>query len=103
MNLNRISLVSLLLNLIQLCSLECNAHKNKWSTITPCFEDGEKLSTCPSQDDSCEKASGFKLVRLQGIRVSGGLDYYSPNRLGNNTIISFVMSVLTVGSWLVPR
>ena len=70
MNLDRISLVSLLLNLIQCCSLEGNTHKNKRPFTTPCFEEAKDLSTCSSLDDSCENASGFKLVRLQGIRVS---------------------------------
>ena len=80
MNRDRISLVSFLLNLIQFCSLECNAHKNRRPFTTPCFEEGENLSTCSSLDDSCENSSGFKLFRLQGVRVSEGLDYYSLNR-----------------------
>ena len=80
MNLDRISLASFLLYSIQFCSLEGDAHKNKRTFATPCFGEGENLSTCSSLDDSCENASGFKLVRLQGIRVSGGLEYYSLNR-----------------------
>lgn len=80
MNLDRISLASFLLNLIQFCSLEGNAPKNKRPFTKPCFEERERLSTCSSLDDLCENANGFKLVRLQGVRVSGGLEYYSLNR-----------------------
>ena len=80
MNLDRISLASFLFNLIQFCSLEGNAPKKKWPSTTPCFEEGESLSTCSSLDDLCENANGFKLVRLQGVRVSGALEYYSLNR-----------------------
>lgn len=80
MNLDRISLASFLLNLIQFCSLESNAHKNKRPFTTPCFEEGEDLATCSSLDDSCGNVNGFKLVRLQGVRVSGALEYYSLNR-----------------------
>lgn len=76
MNLAKISLVSFLLNLVPFGSLEANAHEKKQSFIAPCFDGGENLSTCSNLDDSCENASGFKLVRLQGIRVSGILEYY---------------------------
>lgn len=76
MNLDKISLVSFLLNLVPLGSLESNAHEKKRSFTAPCFDGGENLSTCSNLDDSCENASGFKLVRLQGIRVSGRLEYY---------------------------
>lgn len=69
MNLDRISLVSFLFNLIQFCSLEGNARKNKRPFATPCFEEGENLSTCSSLDDSCENANGFKLIRLQGLKT----------------------------------
>lgn len=96
MNLDRISLVSFLFNLIQFCSLEGNARKNKRPFATPCFEEGENLSTCSSLDDSCENANGFKLIRLQGLKVSGGLEYNLLNRLGNHTITSFFTSALLV-------
>lgn len=79
MNLDRISLVSFLLYLVQFCSLEGNAHTRKRPFITPCFEEEENLSKCSSLEDSCENASGFKLVRLEGVRVSGRLEYYSFN------------------------
>ena len=76
MNLDKVSLVSFLLNLVPLGSLESNAHEKKRSFTAPCFDGGENLSTCSNLDDSCENASGLKLVRLQGIRVSGRLEYY---------------------------
>lgn len=80
MKLDRISLASFLLNFIQFCSLEGNIHKNKRPFTTPCFEEGENLSTCSSLADSCGNANGLDLVRLQAVRVSGALEYYSLNR-----------------------
>lgn len=70
MNLARISLVSFLLKLVQFGSLESTALKNK-RIIRPCFE--EDLAKCSSPADSCENVvedGDFKLIRLQGIRVS---------------------------------
>lgn len=76
MNLEKISLVSFLLNLVPLGSLESNAHEKKRSFTAPCFDGGENLSTCSNLDDSCENASGFKLVRLLGVQVSERLECY---------------------------
>ena len=94
MNLDKISFVCFLLNLVPFGSLEGNADEKKRSFTAPCFDGGENLSTCSNLDDSCENSSGFKLVRLQGIRVSRILAYsfIKLNRQGNNTIIFVVLS-----------
>ncbi|XP_078363892.1 transmembrane prolyl 4-hydroxylase-like [Oculina patagonica] len=72
MNLDGISVVSFLLNLIQFCSLESvTVNKNKKPFIKPCFEEDVNLAQCSSPDESCENTGvgDFKLVRLQGIRT----------------------------------
>lgn len=89
MNLNRITLVSFLFNLIPFSSLESIVNKNKKSFITPCFDEDVNLAQCSSPDNSCEKSGGgdFKLVRLHGVRVSKRFEFDSVNRLRNNLII----------------
>ena len=76
MNLNGISVVPILLNLVHFCSLESIGKKNKKPFIVPCFEDDANHAQCFSPDGSCEKAGTdeFKLVRLQGLRVSERFD-----------------------------
>lgn len=89
MNPNGISLVSFLLNLIQFCSLESTVYKNKKPFITPCLEEDVNLAQCSSPDESCEnaRAGDFKLVRLQGIRVSEKFEFDSVNELGSNSFM----------------
>ena len=69
MNLTKVSLFTILLNLVQFCRLE-GTRKNK-RFIRPCFEEDENLAQCSGPDESCEKVDiNFNLVRLQGVRVS---------------------------------
>lgn len=73
MNLLRTSYFTILLNFaVQFPNLESTIVKNK-KFNRPCFDEDQDLTQCSAFNELCEKdgINGFKLVRLQGKRVSG--------------------------------